>query len=519
MQRSNQLREEDLQAVSAKLWPGGSSPKETAEQSRRAKARIEEDIASAQASGVIATPAFFINGRRYHGAWDTSSLEDALLGSLGYRLHLAALDFVRWGPSAGIALLVATVVALVASNSPLGPLYRAFWATPFGLVLGDFHFSLSLQEWANDALLSVFFLVIGLEIKREFTVGHLASARNAALPIIAALGGMVAPALVYLLVVQSGRWAHGWGIPTSDDTAFALAVVAALGRRVPVELRVFFTATAVADDIGAILIIAIFYSPGLHWGYLAAAAALVGLLALMNRGHVYRLTPYLCAGVVLWGCIFASGLHATLAGVILALFIPTLPPPKLGALMAQANTIITTDLRRTGEALRHGPSLPTLHALDAIHRRLESPAQHLLRTAAARSSYVILPLFALANAGIVLSADTVAGHERLILAVMAGLVVGKPLGIFVASWLAVRLGAAVKPEAYSWRQLAGVGSLAGIGFTMALFVAGQAFTRESDFSAARIGILAGSILSAILGSLLLLRAARHATPPDNKQQT
>jgi NhaA family Na+:H+ antiporter len=250
-------------------------------------------------------------------------------------------------------------------------------------------------------------------------------------------------------------------------------------------------------------VVAVFYSGALNLGYLAGAAAVAAGLALLNRSRVYSVAPYAWLGIALWTCVYAGGLHATLAGVVLALFIPTRPPPNLKSLMIQANTIIAAEARHNNEVLRHGPSVPVLQALDAIHDRLESPADRVLRQAGARSSYVVLPLFALANAGVAMSMQVVHGHEPLMLAIMAGLVIGKPLGLIAASAVAVWLGVAVKPAAYSWRQLAGAGALAGIGFTMSLFIAGQAFQTESDFAAAKIAVFAASVLSAIIGVMLL----------------
>jgi NhaA family Na+:H+ antiporter len=377
------------------------------------------------------------------------------------------------------------------------------------LTFGDSNFLMSLLHWINDGLLTIFFLVVGLEIKREFTVGHLASRRSAALPIAAAIGGMVAPALLYMLVIPEGPWSRGWGVPMATDTAFAVALIVMMGRRVPVELRIFLTAAAIVDDIGAIVVVALFYSGDLHLMYLGAAAAVVGGLALLNRSRIYKVTPYLLLGVVLWFCIHEGGLHATLTGVLLALFIPTRPPPNLNALMVQANSIIEAEAEHGGEVLRHGPSLPVLRQLDAIHDRLESPADRMLRQVAPRSSYVVLPLFALANAGVVMSMSVLSGHEALILAIMCGLVIGKPVGMVLACLLAVRLGLAVKPDQYSWRQLVGAGALAGIGFTMSLFIAAQAFSGETDFAAAKIAVFAASVVSAVIGVAILWNASRR----------
>jgi NhaA family Na+:H+ antiporter len=241
-------------------------------------------------------------------------------------------------------------------------------------------------------------------------------------------------------------------------------------------------------------------------------AVLVGALAMLNRSHVYTLAPYVIVGVALWACVLTSGLHPTLAGVVLALFIPTRPPPNLPALTTQASAIIAAEAAHGGEVLRHGPSTPALRALDAIHDRLESPADRLLRHAGARSSYRVLPLFALANAGVALRTDTFSGRERLMAAIMAGLVVGKPVGILLASALAVATRLALKPKEYSWAQLAGAAALGGIGFTMSLFIAGEAFRSEADFEAAKIAVFIASVLSVVVGVTLLVLAARRVPP-------
>jgi NhaA family Na+:H+ antiporter len=235
---------------------------------------------------------------------------------------------------------------------------------------------------------------------------------------------------------------------------------------------------------------------------------LVGVLVFMNRAHIYRVVPYLSVGIALWYFVHEGGLHATLTGVVLALFIPTRPPPNLSSLMMQANTIFEAEADHEGEVLRHGPSLPTLRALDAIHDRLESPADRLLRQVAPRSSYAVLPLFALANAGVVMSASVLSGHEPLMLAIICGLFIGKPLGLVLACLLAVRLGWATKPNEYSWRQLVGAGALAGIGFTMSLFIAAQAFPDQAAFAASKIAVFAASVISAVAGVAILWNANR-----------
>ncbi|HEU4619127.1 MAG TPA: Na+/H+ antiporter NhaA [Gammaproteobacteria bacterium] len=512
MTRSETLTEEDLRVVAGEV---GFDPGEGDWEARipaSARARVDADIRSSRASGVLYTPTFFINGRRYDGAWDESSFSDALLGSLGYRVRVAALSFATWAPSAGLLLLLATALALLLSNSPFAASFEGFWRTDFSLSLGESVLRMSLRDWVDDALLTIFFLVVGLEIKRELTIGHLATRRSAALPIAASIGGMLVPALLYLVVIPEGAWQRGWGVPMATDTAFAIAVIAMLGRRVPVELRIFLTAAAIVDDIGSIVAVAIFYSGELDFRYLAAAIFFAGLLALLNRSGVYRVAPYLIVGVALWATVKAGGVHATLAGVVLAAMIPTRPPPDYRTLAMQADSILNVESRRRGEQLRFGPSEPALRALDAIHDRLLSPADRMLRSFAPRSSYVVLPIFALANAGVRLSGDVLAGHGMLIAAIMIGLTLGKPLGFLLLSMLSVRLGIAAKTNAYSWVQLAGAGCLAGIGFTMSLFIAGQAFPAAADFAAAKIGVFAASLVSSSLGVLVLWRAVRTVGP-------
>ena len=512
MTRSGTLTEEDLIAVGRDLGVPLPDASKAREADERARARVQADVNSAKASHALVTPTFFINGRRYDDPWDESSFTDAMLGAPGHRLREVALDFAGWAPSAGVLLLLATLLAVGLTNSSVGAGFAMLWGQYLSISLGGAGFSMSLLHWVNDGLLTIFFLVVGLEIKREFTVGHLSSARARALPVAAAVGGMVVPAILYSLLIPAGAWSHGWGVPMATDTAFAVALIVMMGNRVPAELRVFLTAAAIVDDIGAIIVVAIFYSGTMNFGYLAGAAAIVAALATLNRSHIYSVTPYIFLGVLLWACVLASGLHATMAGVILALFIPTRPPPNLKALMVQADVILASEARRSGEVLRHGPSLPAMRALDAIHDRLESPADRLLRNAGGRSSYVVLPLFALANAGVAITTDALAGHEPLMLAIIAGLMIGKPLGLVSASAIAVRLGIATKPDGYSWRQLAGVGALAGIGFTMSLFIASQAFPVETDFAAAKIAVFTGSIASAVLGVAILWNAA-----PDKRR--
>jgi NhaA family Na+:H+ antiporter len=483
-----------------------------------AQERVREDVESARRSGARVTPTFFINGRRYVGAWDESSLADAMLAPLGHRIQAAAFEFVRWGPSSGLLLGLATLLALVLSNSSLGSAFQSFWDTKLGLQWGASPFALSLLDWVNHGLLTIFFFVVGLEIKREFTVGHLASFRSGALPVIASLGGIILPALIYASIAPS-QLRHGWGIPIGTDTAFAVALIVLLADRVPIELRVFLTAAVIIDDIVAILVIAVFYSGDIATIFLIAAAAIVVLLIVFNRTGVYGALPYAVCGILLWFFLHEAGLHATLAGVILAVLIPTRPPANLKALLAQAATVIHEEDLHRDEAMHPGPSEPALRTLDTIHSRIESPADKLLRSVEPWSSYVVLPIFALANAGVAWSTDVFQQNGRLMAAITLGLVVGKSIGIVAAAWLAVRSGIAVKPEAYSWRQLVGAGALGGIGFTMSLFIAGLAFPNAADYAAAKIAIFIASLIAAVLGTIILYPRRQEESEPEAAEET
>ena len=482
-----------------------------------AQERVREHVEHARRSGARVTPTFFINGRRYAGAWDESSLADAMLGALGHRIQAAAFGFVRWGPSSGLLLGLATVLALVLSNTPVGAAFQSWWETRLGFQWGVSTFDLTLLDWVNHGLLTIFFFVVGLEIKREFTVGHLASFRSGALPVIAAFGGIVLPALIYALIAPP-HLRHGWGIPIGTDTAFAVALIVLLGDRVPIELRVFLTAAVIIDDIVAIIVIALFYSGEITTIYLILGFAVVVLLTVLNRIGVYGALPYAVCGIVLWFFLHEAGLHATLAGVILAVLIPTRPPANLRALLAQAAMVIHEEDLHRDDAMRSGPSEPALRTLDTIHRRIESPADKLLRSVEPWSSYVVLPIFALANAGVAWSTDVFQENARLMGAITLGLVVGKSIGIVTASWLAVRSGLAVKPEAYSWRQLIGAGALGGIGFTMSLFIAGLAFPDAADYAAAKIAIFIASVIAAVLGTIILYPRRDEESEPEAAEE-
>lgn len=472
------------------------------------EARVRADARSGIGSGSRVTPTFFINGRRYEGAWDESSLSEAMFRSLGHRLQTASLDFARWAPSTGLLLLVMTVLALVLSNSRLADSFLTFWDLPFGFRFGGSAFSLKLIDWVNHGLLSVFFVVVGLEIKRELTIGRLATRKAAAFPLAAATGGMIVPAILFLLLAPAA-FRHTWGMSITTDTAFAVAILVLLGDRVPIDLRVFLTAVVIADDLVGIAIVALFYSETLHVAWLGVAAIFIATLYGLNRGRVYRALPYALVGIGLWFALHESGIHATLAGVVLAMAIPTRPPANLAALVAQANAVIAAEAKNG--VMKSGPSQVALSALDAIHDRLESPASKFLRGVEPWSSYLVLPIFAFANAGLAWSPDVLDGRGALVVAIVVALVIGKLVGISAAAWLAVRLGFAAKPDAYSWRHVAGTAALGGIGFTMSLFIAGQALTGD-DFGAAKIAVFAASLIAGTTGIAILWKRAPEREP-------
>lgn len=502
MKREHIYQQEDFDEVAREFdLPPLEDHPEAVEASR---VQVQQDLDGAQRSGVVMTPTFFINGRRYEGPWDENTLADAMLGTLGHRVHTAALNFARWAPSAGLLLLLMSILAVVLANSAAGPAFVAFWTKVVGFQFGESSLKLPLLKWINDGLLAIFFLVVGLEIKREFTVGRLATFRSGALPVVAAFGGIFVPVLIYLVIAPAGPLAAGWAVPIATDTAFAVAICVLLGPKVPVELRVFLTAAVIIDDLVAIGIIAVFYTETIRIDYLIASGVATLLLMALNRGGVYRPLPYFLLGIVLWVLLHEAGLHATLAGVILALTTPARSPAKLHVLMAQADAIIRAETRRSGnEIMRHGLSEPALREIDSIYDRTESPTDKMLRTMEPWSSYFVLPLFAFANAGVLLTTDVFQTHSALMLAITLGLVGGKPIGILLAAWLAVRFRIATKPADYSWRQLCGAGALAGIGFTMSLFIAGEAFPNAADFAAAKIAIFSASIIAGVAGTLIL----------------
>jgi Na+:H+ antiporter, NhaA family len=392
-------------------------------------------------------------------------------------LKRGAQAFFEHEASGGVVLMASAALALVLSNSYLSWMYDALLGTPVVLQIGALALDKPLLLWINDGLMAIFFFLVGLEIKREIMEGRLSSVRKAASPVIAALGGMIVPALIYIaLNWQDPAALHGWAIPAATDIAFAVGVLALLGSRVPVALKVFLLALAIIDDLGAIVIIALFYTSHLSVSVLAIAAVGIAVLGYLNHRGVSHTAPYVAAGVVIWVCVLKSGVHATLAGVIVAQFIP-LRPAREGA---------------------------------------ESPLKRVEHGLAGWVAFGVMPIFAFANAGVALhnlSIEDLFGGIPL--GVALGLFVGKQIGIMGFTWAAVRLGLARLPDGATWFQLYGVAVLGGIGFTMSLFIGTLAFAGPEQGAAVRLGVLAGSLMSALLGYALL----RNALSPSRTRQS
>lgn len=416
-------------------------------------------------------------------------------------------EFFHTEAASGALLLVSAVIALVWANSPWGGTYQALWSATFTVGFGEAALTKSLLHWINDGLMVLFFLLVGLEIKRELLVGELSSPRKAGLAIAGALGGMIVPALLYSTLNAGGEGERGWGIPMATDIAFALGVLALVGRGLPVALRVFLAALAIVDDLGAVVVIAIFYTADLSTNALLAAAGIWGLLWGCNLLGVRQLSVYALLGVLLWLAVFKSGVHATVAGVLLALTIPARRKLDSASFLEQVREAIDTFARNRGEGrLLNEAQRDALYALEQSCERVEAPLTRLEHNLHGLVAYFVMPVFALANAGVVLGGDTgLSFTHPVTLGVVLGLLVGKPIGVLGASWLATRLRLAELPSGVRWGQLLGVGCLCGIGFTMALFIASLAFASPLLLDQAKVGILGASLLSGLVGWALLAR--------------
>jgi Na+:H+ antiporter, NhaA family len=415
-------------------------------------------------------------------------------------------QFMHLEISGGLVLLAATVVALLWANTAPGG-YEAFWLREVTISIGDYSLTEDFRHVANDGLMALFFLVVGLEVKREIAIGELSTRQAALLPAFAAVGGMVVPALIFLGVTGGGPEANGWGIPMATDVAFALGALAALGRRVPVALMAFLLGVAVIDDIGAILVVALFYSGSIQAAWIALAVGGLAAMVVLQRAGVRHLAPYVVLGLVVWFATFESGVHATIAGVAIGLLTPVRPFQDPGAVAVEARTM-ADDLGRDGTGMSDASRWMRLSWLA---REAVAPLTRVEHGVHQWSSFVVLPIFALANAGIVLDRESLeaAIETPVAMAVALGLVAGKMIGLTAGAALAVRLGVSTLPRGVGWMHVVGVGALAGIGFTVSLFITELAFDDQAIIDAAKIGVLSGSIIAAVIGISLLLRASRR----------
>ena len=437
------------------------------------------------------------------------------------QIVLPAQQFIHTEVISGIALLLAAVVALVWANlPPLDEAYFDLFATQLSIDAGVFHIEEDLQGWINDGLMTFFFFVVGLEIKREMTRGELAGFQKAMLPVTAALGGMIVPALVFIALNAGGEGERGWGIPMATDIAFALGVLALIGRRIPSQLRVFLLALAIADDIGAITVIAVFYTSDLSIEALLIAGGLLAFIHGMSRAGVRDVSVYLLFGAFAWAAMYESGVSPTIAGVALGLLTPANPYYSTSRFEESMEDLFAryrdAHAREDEEAAQQ-----LLGHIEALSEGTESPLERIQRQLLPMTTFIVVPVFALANAGVVITGDSVseAVSSEVSQGVTFGLLLGKPLGIFLAAWLAVRLGITSLPRSMNWWQVLGVGLLGGIGFTVALFVNELAFDEEILVRDGKMGILAGSVIAAIIGYAMLVLATRKPTgPPEADEQ-
>ena len=410
--------------------------------------------------------------------------------------------FLQIEAMSGVVLLLATIVALALANGGAAQAMHDFWHTKLKLGVGIWDFSKSLEFWINDGLMTVFFFVVGLEIKHEIMVGELRSIRKAALPIVAALGGMFVPAGVYLAFGHSGPAQRGWGIPMATDIAFVVGLLAAFGKRVPFGLKIFLLSLAIADDIGAILVIAVAYTEQLNMLMLGIAAGGLALMVLMNRLGVRAVVAYFAVGALVWYATYQSGIHPTIAGVAIGLLTPHTAWLRREALSLALDDV-SGQISDQPEDLELAPA--DVAMLREAAREVVSPLQRLEDRLHPWVAFVIMPMFALANAGVVVNVGSVG--QPVALAVAAGLLLGKVLGIVLFSWLAVKFKLAVLPSEVTWLHIVAGGFLGGIGFTMSLFVSALAFVNSPELLAdAKTGVLLGSALSAVAGAVLLALA-------------
>jgi NhaA family Na+:H+ antiporter len=419
-------------------------------------------------------------------------------------------NFLEKEASGGILLLIFTVLALVWANSPFSDSYFHLWHTKLSIGLSNFNLNYSLHHWINDGLMAIFFFVVGLEIKRELLIGELSSLKKASLPIMAALGGMIFPALFYVVLNFGKEGISGWGIPMATDIAFAIGILALLGSKVPTGLKVFITALAIADDIGAVLVIAFFYTSNISIISLVFAGGVLLLLVVANFSGIRNLIVYSVLGIILWLAFIFSGVHATIAGVLLAFTIPASSRINTAQFLSKGKKLLE-DFDKAGE---EGPNVLSNEERQGIVQNLEdncekimTPLQRYEHKLHPWVSFFIMPAFAFANAGVIISGNFLEELTNPVsIGIVTGLFLGKQVGISAFSWLAVKLKFASLPIGVTWKQIYSGGILAGIGFTMSLFIANLAFNSEQLLTISKVGILTASLLSGLIGFIILRKS-------------
>ena len=415
--------------------------------------------------------------------------------------------FINKEALSGILLFLATVAAVIVANSSLGQDYYDLWHLPLGINLGDLNISMTLTYWIDDGLMALFFLMVGLEIKREMLVGELSSVSKASFPIVAAIGGMVIPALIYVGLNPSNPL--GFGIPMATDIAFALGILMLLGNRVNPALKVFLVALAVVDDLGAVFVVATVYTNEIHPEYFIHVGIILAILIVLNRFKVTSLTPYLLLGIGLWIYIHAIGIHATIAGVLLAFTIP------IKSKIDEKSFIVNTK-RNLDDFEKHIDDIPVLnhHQVDSLENiaysydKVQNPLVRLEHNLHGLSAFFIMPLFAFSNAGVLIDFSTVNANLMIVLGVIFGLIIGKPIGIVGFTYLATKLKIVSKPDELQWKEIIAVGFIAGIGFTMSIFITHLAFLDEGIIAAVKLGVFLASFVAAVIGVVLLLNVKK-----------
>jgi NhaA family Na+:H+ antiporter len=413
--------------------------------------------------------------------------------------------FFRKEATSSILLIAATIMALIWINSRIGETYHSFWHTEVSFAFGPFHISKTLVHWINDGFMSLFFFTVGLEIKREILVGELATPKKALLPVIAALGGMIVPGLIYAILNVGSTTINGWGVPVATDIAFALGAVAVFGRRLPVGLRIFLAAFAIADDLGAVVIIAIFYTKEIVWSYLIISLFLIVGLAIANFLWIRWTLVYAILGLAVWFFVLGSGIHPTIAGVIVSLFVPARGRYDTDNFLQNVKKIteqFECEEQSCGYSiLLNQDHMHAVQALELACHDVETPLQRLMHALHPWVAFLILPFFAMGNTGLtfhnIVFSEMVS--NTVIMGIVFGLVFGKPIGIMLFSYLSVKTGIASLPQEVRWSHIFGGAMLGGIGFTMSLFLADISFSDPQILNYARIAILSGSVLSAAMG--------------------